>query len=345
VRTRVTRLLKRLDLQAAFGPTMLALDYDNEPLARLAQDLVGRAGARCMLQRSVAPALAQRPITLRASQPLDFWKALDRVCEVGGLHLDYASRQIPDEPDLFVLGPGHEPPLHQASDYGPFRVVLLNLKRQGGFLGADLLLLAEWRVRLSAGEVTLLEAVDERGQSLLSNASVGRVMPTHCGFGYEPVGAVPACLFLELPAQPGKTIQLLRGTIDVAAAARRNSPSMVSAIGVAEAQRVESGAVGITIKSAKVSVGRRARLNLELSFPASGAGNLDVDPSQWEIADAAGRPLHRTDCTVSREGPKGVISLDFSSPIGVGPPAQVRYYDLVKTRLEAPFTFRDLPVP
>jgi hypothetical protein len=345
VRARVSRLLKRLDLHAAFGPTLLALDFENEPLLRVAPELGGRAGARFLIERGVNPALAQRPVTLRALQPVEFWKALDRLCEAGRLHLDYASRQLPNEPDLFLLAPGLEAAGQEAWDHGPFRVVWLDLKRQGRFAGADLLLLAEWRVRFSAGEVTLQEAVDDRGQSLLSNASVGRVMPTHCGFGYEPVGAVPACLFLELPAQPGRSIQQLRGTIDVAAASRRNSPSVVWALNVAEGQRVESGAVGIMVKSAKISAGRRARLIVELTFPASGVGSLDVDPSQWEFADAAGRALRRTDFSVSREGPKGVITLDFSSPGGVGPPAQVRYYDLVKTRLEVPFTFHDLPIP
>jgi hypothetical protein len=339
VRTRVESLLGRLEWNTAFSARERTLDLDNRPLREVADAVAAGTGTRLALPKGENQA---RPVTLRARERVGFWRALDQVCAAGAVQVAYTS-ELPHEPDRLLLAPGKSdaPPL--TSDHGPFRLVLLGVNRSRGFLGADLLLLAEGRIRLSPGEIELHEAIDDRGQSLLAGAHVARLLPSHCGFGYEPSSVLPAFLYLPLPHAPGKTIRL-RGSVVLPVAGRRSAPAATWPIAAAAGKRTRSGPVQIEVEDCAARDDRHAAVRLALTFPASG-GNLDVDPSQWEVVDAVGRAYVRSSGVLVRSGPQGTIELQFTAPESAGAPCELRYYDLIRTRMELPFAFGGISIP
>ncbi len=99
------------------------LDFDNRSLADVVKSLSEQAGFKIELYPANPARWRQRKIQLREAEPLDFWKAIDRVCDAGNLQYNAAmhGHSGPGDPSL-SLTEGIGRTLTPISDHGPFRV-------------------------------------------------------------------------------------------------------------------------------------------------------------------------------------------------------------------------------
>jgi hypothetical protein len=146
IRTRAAFLVHRIEGALLTQPTLIALDFQDRPVSEILKAIGERAGTQLSLVNEPAWSLATRRLTLRDPRPVTFWKAIDRLCEAGGLQYNPLSVQtnpVTREPQL-ALFPMHASaagPATPTSDSGPFRMTLVNLHYQrdvlfdqGGFL-------------------------------------------------------------------------------------------------------------------------------------------------------------------------------------------------------------------
>ena len=122
-RERFAKLIDRIEARLLDRPTMVVLDVEDRPLGEAIEALARRSGFALSLDD---PALAARRVTVRASGPLPFWEAVNRLGHAGHVRHDPGLR--PDDigtdprasPIRLVAG---DPPALTAYS-GPLRIHL-----------------------------------------------------------------------------------------------------------------------------------------------------------------------------------------------------------------------------
>ena len=284
------------------------------------------------------------------------------------------------------------------SDHGPFRVSLLGLHYQrdvnydtigavpklpvphdgkppaalgtAGFpaqvnpvanvqFSARLLVAAEPRLSLyQNGPLQVIEAVDNRGNSLTPIASDGPAYNRSAGyFGMANGPVMQLQAPLHRPGSAGESIKKLRGVIPVTISSRKPDPLVVSLInGVGKA--VENGEVQLTIHDIRTLPNSHNSL-VELSVRANEQevpgtrSDVDgfskvlqrTDPQhlQIEVVDTRGRliPWFSSDA----DHDTGRVTLTLAKLPETTQPKELRYYTLTRATLSLPFEFKDLVMP
>jgi hypothetical protein len=213
VRTRASALIQKIEGALLTQPTRVRLDFDAMPLADVVHSLSLQTGFKVALIPENLGRWKSTRVTLHASEPVDFWRAVDQLRDVAGLQYNpgmngYAGQREP----TFSQADGAIRAVMPISDHGPFRVSLLGLHYQrdvnydatvpvaklpgqqgrkpaafgtGGVpaqlnpvanvqFSARLLVAAEPRLSLyQNGPLQLTEAVDNRSNSLIPISSDG----------------------------------------------------------------------------------------------------------------------------------------------------------------------------
>jgi len=337
-------------------------------------------------------------VTLHESEPVDFWRAVDQLRNVAGLQYNpgmngFAGQREP----TFSQADGTIHAVMPISDHGPFRVSLLGLHYQrdvnydatgpvaklpvqeGGKpaalatvglpaqvnpvanvqFSARLLVAAEPRLSLyQNGPLQLIEAVDNRGNSLIPIASDGPAYNRFAGyFGMANGPVMQLQAQLHRPESAGESIKKLRGTIPVTISSRKPDPLVVSLIN-GMGKNVENSEVQLTVHSMRTLPNSQNSL-IELSVRAN-----DRDPSP-ERSDVEGfnTVLQRTDPqhlqieVVDSHGqlipwfPSGAdnetarVTLTLTNLPKTTQPKELRYYTLTRATVSLPFEFKDLLMP
>ena len=231
----------------------------------------------------------------------------------------------------------------------------------------ELQLTAEPRITvLQDRPVRLLEAVDDRGQSLLQPGQE-EIVETISGYnGIMPPGAASLSIpvALEMPERPGQSIKSLKIAVPLVVLSRRDDPLVVRldpehrgevaknaqvALKVLDVTNDPNGnfptiklAVKVTSPEAEnQNNGFAAEMML---FRMNYAGN---GQNRVEIVDEAGKPYPQwSPMDIQSGGPDGTtMTLRLIPTPGVGPPASIRYYELARAATEATFTLTDIPLP
>ena len=106
-------------------PTMVTLDFRDRPMSDVMREVTAKTGCPLRIYEVRKDWLAQR-ITLHEPAPLPFWKAVDRICEVGRFHYNLGSGPDGVSVSFFrdeVSGP--------ASDHGIFRAQIEEIYYNG----------------------------------------------------------------------------------------------------------------------------------------------------------------------------------------------------------------------
>jgi hypothetical protein len=386
VRSRATALVEKIESGMMVKPTMVRLDFDNAPLGEVVKSLSAQSRMQLTLQPENNALWSLKRITLKSEQPVAFWEAVDRLCQTAGLQTS---------PVIAMPGQGGKPAglsfsagtgwsLGPTYDSGPFRLQLISLHHhkdvmlgQAGQPGLNigqpprfvaprpaleelyfqLQVMAEPRLMVSqSGALTITEALDEKGNSLLPPASPGNAPPRYPalnGFGVS-YGALSFQLRgqLKRPDSPGSVIKTLKGKIPVTVSARKEAPLEIPLTDFKD-KVVRNGDVGLTI----LEVGfdeptQRTTIDLAVrnlsGDRADGSllRNLSLPQNQFEIVDAKDRIFHQVyPATQSVNAVESRIRLVVMMTEGLGRPTKVRYYDLVRATTEAVFEFHDQPLP
>jgi hypothetical protein len=292
IRMRAAALIAKIEGALLTQPTLIRLDFDDQPLTEVVRTVGARAGIKLALIPENAPGLQVRKVTLREHEPVPFWKAIDRLCDAGHLQYNIGMHGQPGSREpVFPLYASGVRPAGPISDSGPFRVNLVSLHYQRdvvfvnppqpinriGLLPAPLpgpanparpasttneqfhaqvQVAAEPRLALTPnGPLRITEAVDDRGQSLLIAAGSEAVTPRYAGgyFGLTAGSTMQMQAPLKHPEVPGKVIRQLRGVIPVMVATRKPSPLVAPLSGTPGNKSFQNDEVSLDILDVRIN--------------------------------------------------------------------------------------------
>jgi hypothetical protein len=375
IRARAAELWTTITQRLMVEPTMVTLDLDRRSPEQAIAAIQNQSG----LALGFIQEPPQRAITLREPAPLAFWQAVDRL----GYAIFQFQFDNPAGQDVKLVFDARRDRGPVASS-GPFQVELTALRdhRARSFAGfpwvkvdesnqrisvrqadkesmsrfyADLLVRVEPRMRFfQEAPPQATEAVDDLGQSLVPDAVDDTLYPFHAYHGEHQHGME---LGLRMPAHPGRTIQRLVGTVPLIIEMRRPEPALIVPLAGAAGKTFATS--DITITELRVTEDARAthihtrfHLNLDRAdLPGHHRGQAvstrlgDVLNNQTEITDASGKVLsHDGGGSWSQENR---AQQHFAIPKGPGaaPPAQLRYYSMLRVRHALTFRFDNIPMP
>lgn len=397
IRSRASALITKIEGALLTKPTMIALGFRNQTLDEVVRSFNEQSGIKMAIYPE-QPALQQKRVTLEESAPVPFWKALDRLCEVGQLQYNFGMHGMPNarEP-VFPLFSGAGRPAGPMSDSGPFRVNLVGVHYQrhvqyftpgqpiiSNRVGlqpaplpkpgdvrrpdhnmteefyAQIQVAAEPRLSVSQnGPLKLVEAIDDRGQSLLLESNTTQTIQRHSGyFGLTAGPTLHLQAPLRRPEQPGQVIKRLRGVVPVVVATRKGDPLVVPLSGSSgksfhndettlEVQEIRVNpdthqtSIQITVRT-KLDTGAGGDADLLGALPtALVRRNTTQQQQQLEVVDAQGKPIPWY-LSHDAEGARMTLTL---TPQDQAAPAELRYYAMVRALTEASFEFADVPLP
>jgi hypothetical protein len=222
---------------------------------------------------------------------------------------------------------------------------------------AQLLVIAEPRLSLAPrGELKLLEAVDDHGNSLVPPEVRRQSLRYMNYFGRPQAPVIESHAQLKRPAIPGEIIKKLRGTIPVTASARRPNPLIVP-LEQSTGKTFQNSDVQLTIHDVRTLPDSRHTL-IELSFrtdrPDPGA-NRDpeayssifqrVQNQQPEIDVLDTRDHLMPWFQSNADAENSHVTITLTSPVQGSAPKQLRYYTVTRDEVDIPFEFVDVPMP
>jgi hypothetical protein len=228
----------------------------------------------------------------------------------------------------------------------------------------DLQVMAEPRMVLSVnGNPKITEAVDEKGQSLLIPAAGGPAQRNAGFFGYNGGNLMTQLrVDLKYPEQPGKVIKRMRGSIPVTVSARKDDPLLIP-LAESKGRTFRNSDVSVQVQDIRpepnlhgTAIDISIRPNAPAQDPSAVAGQFGPEmfafrtqtmpQAQIEIFDAQGRAYQQWfPSPAPSENEEVRMTLKMLPNDNVGPPAQIRFYDLVRAVSEATFEFTDIPMP
>jgi hypothetical protein len=213
------------------------------------------------------PVPAPRRFTLHAPEELPFWEAIDRVCRSAQRWPGIAVVGDPRTPVPGPAGPAVVPdpkvvlvPSSRdrgfACSDGPFRGVVARLSygrnirftptlfpqpgtpisshdRPGdeSFFSAELIVMVEPRLKIERlGDLTVHEATDELGKSLIAAGTLRQALPSRQGLIPPDAAAISVPLSLNYPSEPGKRIKRLTGSMPVDVSTRKGGTQAVGTV-------------------------------------------------------------------------------------------------------------------
>ena len=387
VRTRSAALIDQIGRALLLESSPVRLDFRDVPLTDVVESIARQSGSKLGVDPAERDELARRRLSLRSEKPLPFWSAVDAACSAGLVRPSFGEfpARAGLEGGLTLLdGPGPETP--PVSDSGPFRTRVVSVHyrseiqldrprpevksskvesptdpipladRSAREFFLLLILAVEPRLSVTAnGPIRLVEALDDRGQSLLGLDATGEVRQAAGYFGITPSPTVSARVDLEYPQAPGRRIRILRGSIPVIVSSRRPGALDVPLNG--QNGRSYSGSeAALTVLDHQPGSGNRpttvqlAIRPLDRSASARPEGwpsprQPDTVQERLEILDADGRAIPWFLSRIAYEDQETRLTLTLDRRDSSRPPTTARYHGIFRTKADVAFEFRDLPMP
>ncbi|MFO0890127.1 MAG: hypothetical protein U0790_13435 [Isosphaeraceae bacterium] len=389
IRTRSAGILRRVEGRLLTRATPVHLDFDRAPLPEVIRALGERSGMSLALVPEALPRWRSDRVTIRDAGTVPFWQAVDRVCEAVGLHADLETRGPARGGTALAFSLRGSQPVYPRIDEGPFRVRLKDLQfihklqfapastQPGSPVGNDpgrgpepaqprpavrilgtvqLDVQAEPRLSLNLrAPMRLLEARDERGNSLLVPADTSSNLARAGGYAASSCTSVLQLqAAVQRPADCGKLLRSLRGTVPLRITARRPDPLVVKLDGAA-GKTFSKDDLSLTIHEVRSDPKLRRR-QIELSIQGgrrdivagttdASTGELGVrgEPLQQslEVVDERGRSLPWFQTVIDMESNRVTLTLH-----GVGNElGELRYYRITEAATDVAFSFSDIPIP
>jgi hypothetical protein len=223
---------------------------------------------------------------------------------------------------------------------------------------AQLLVAAEPRLFISQnGPLQVVEAVDNRGNSLIASASGRPVVNRFSGhFGLMSGSAVPLHAPLHRPVAPGETIKKFRGVIPLSISSRGPDPLVVP-LDHGMGKRFANADVEVTVHGIRALPNARQTV-LELTVrsnerpgPAEPVdsdafGDIyrgDTPRQQLEIMDSRGQLVSWFPLGVDSDTSR--LTLGFMNLPSNVSLKELRYYTLTRATVNLPFEFTEIPMP
>jgi hypothetical protein len=373
IRTRALNLIRKIEGALLLEPTKVHLEFENLPLSEIVHALNQQVAFRICLYPENFPRWKSKRLSIHEREPIDFWRAVDRLCEAADLQYNsilqgYGGHREP----VFTLMAAAVRPIHPNSDYGPFRVSLIGIhyQRDVSFGGpqpsfssqfhAQLQVATEPRLAVQqTAAPRLIEAVDDRGNSLIPRAEDNGAFHRFSGyFGMSSGPVMQVLAALQRPIDAGQKIKRLRGVIPVAVSSRQPDPLVVP-LQNAAGKTFGGDELQITVHSIKgVSNNRQSAIELSIKGPDSRAGGAEfANPDAFnpimprinlqqlpiEIFDARGQMIPWSQTNYDAETAHVILTL--SGQVQGAPVKELRYFTLNRATTGIPFDFSDVLLP
>ena len=222
---------------------------------------------------------------------------------------------------------------------------------------------AEPRLSVSQnGPLKVIEAVDDRGQSLKIATNGHQMTQRFSGyFGLATGSVIQMQAQLVRPSVAGRSIRKFRGEVPLTVSTRKPSPLVIPLNG-ASGKTFQNDEVSLTIQELKVNPNTH-QTSIELSLRPTGnppgggveprgvgqAGDVvvphrpDIQQQQIEIVDSQGRIIPWYHASFDAEGVR--MTLTMTPHDQAIAPAELRYYGLARANTEVAFEFSEIPMP
>jgi hypothetical protein len=225
---------------------------------------------------------------------------------------------------------------------------------------AQLQVIGEPRLSVSQnGPLRIIEAIDEKGQSLIPPRAPSSMMQRSAGyFGLNAGAVVQLQATLTRPELPGRVIRKLHGAVPVTVATRKPTPLVIKLDG-ATGKTFRNDDVAVTISELRALPNTRQTV-IELSVrsltggpPSATAGGQPEFAVQRpesilqtiEVTDSRGRSLPWYQTNFDLEAGRITLTVTPQALEGNTAPAEVRFYGLSRATAEVEFEFKELPLP
>jgi hypothetical protein len=274
------------------------------------------------------------------------------------LGIDYQRKlsYLPAGSDLALVPPIPRPVPRDGPPRGAARLARPNPVTTVQFT-AQLLVLAEPRLSLAPrGELKLLEAVDDHGNSLVPPELRRQSLRYMNYFGRPQAAVIETHAQLKRPAIPGDTIKKLRGTIPITVSARRPDPLIVP-LEKSVGKTFQNSDVQLTIHDVRTLPDSRHTL-IELSLRTDRPDSISSrDPETYnslfqrtqnqqleiEVLDARDHLMQWFQSGTDVESSH--ITITLASPVQTAALKELRYYTVTRDEVDVPFDFADVPMP
>lgn len=322
IRARAAGIVHRIELGLLTEPTMVRLDFADTPLAEALSTINRREGLRLGLAPEIPALWGRRRLSLRASEPLPFWKAIDAICAAGRLHTVFGGQAEFDQADAgLALYDGFATSQGRFDDRGPFRIQLASLHYQSevhlttevpdeaipGDLPVgtgpgrpmalpskqfflQLLVGAEPRLAIAPGGSTrVTEAIDDRGRSLLGPTRAEPVLHESGYLGVSPSPLVHLRVDLAYPEPPAVRIKRIRGAIPLLVSTRRPDPLVIS-LGDAPGKMFRRDQVAVTVEEVHAGLDQLTTIDLVVKATGRSAGGANVESTEGDEVRSIASP-------------------------------------------------------
>ncbi len=326
IRTRAAILIEKIESAQLTKPTMITLDYEDQPIRGVVDSLNKRFSTHLSLGPENPTIWDTRRITSASQgEPLPFWKAVDQLCSDASVHINPGGMPTNGRREASLgLSDGVGERSAYVSDQGPFRVSLVGfnysqnltylrgrrMPLQPAFaeiapvptdrpdvfeqFNVTLQLIAEPRLMIhQRGAPRVTEAFDEHGQ-MLTTAGRDQNSPRfagYAGFHANPVPMLQLQAELARPKSVGKVIRRMKGVIPLAVSTRRPEPLRIALSDPADKVH-RNDEVAITVSEVKSRADGPQRTILIQLRPigtpraAEAGGQDDVNPGRSDLIQA-----------------------------------------------------------
>lgn len=363
VRRRVEQWLPALERALVLAPKRVTLNLKHRPIREAFDGLAKQTGYKIELAQD---AEREKQVYSFQLDQVPFWDAVDKLCDAAGVVLQHAygsdgmQLHFQDRYVPFVHRQGAFRLVAQGFDYGRSvqfgslpKTPTLTEQPTSEYLRLTFQIDAEPKLPLlGVGDVRLLEASDENGQSLLppqsGNSEQARVRrAAHWYGGYRSHG-LSTQVQLGSPVKPAKSVKLLRGTVPVTLLADEKTSLVSKDILKGKGKRATIGATTIDILDVTQTPNKQYEIKMSVSEPKKdGADYYWVNSlyHRLELQDDKGHKYVIYGSSTSLNGNSAQVSFTYAPRGNAGPPSQLVYHEWVTMQHEIAFTFKDLPLP
>lgn len=361
VRGRLAALVLALEKAPLLQPKRVSLQLRDKTIREAIAELAKQTGYKIDLYPNGNDDRDKHLHSFNFDQT-PFWAAVDKLCQQGGLSLQrtYGDDQrlqlrfddtyVPfvSNADAFRLtAQGFQ--YHRTIEFSALPRNASATGQRGESLQFRFTIMGEPRLpMLWVGPVTLTEAVDERGNSLIPPPAPGDA--DRQGF-HDRSFYHDAWTNLVRPARDAEMVKRLRGTVPVRVLVEQTPEIVLENPKAGKGQKLKSDSTELDVEDFKEAAG--GRQGYELKFNVR---SLRSDGTEYHFYNSIRHRFELQDAKGNKYGWSGGGwggnensvrgTFNFSHPGGeVGPPVKLILYGWTTIYHRVPFEFRDLPLP
>jgi hypothetical protein len=369
VRRRLDELIPPLARKLALAPKLVTLHMTDRSIKDVLAELTRQTGYKIGAWPDEQPNGKDPQVYTFHLENVPFWQAMDQICEPGGLIL----QQGYGDDTLRVYSQDSYVPFTCYS--GAFRVVAQGftynrnnqfgqVPRIGGIVQAgqardnlqfSVMIAVEPRLpMLRAGQMRILEAVDDEHHSMVANNAPQMGDPF--GRRYYYGGSYRSFLHnsqapLFLASKTAQMVKKVRGVIPVTIVSAQKQIVVTERLLASKGKKFKAGGVTIQVEDVTEMPGKQYQFRISISEESKGGAEdgslMQSFQQRLQVQDDKGVARQMNVMSISQSGNNHIqFSFMLMPQAGnVGVPNRLVYVNWETLDHEVPFEFHDLPLP